>query len=605
MKPLRNVTFCPTGFNDEDISRNVSRKILKLGGCYSKDLTRQVNVLVIGKTKETNKYRFAVRHRHDIVFINLSAVDVLYERWLAGDDIIGTQPGTVDTAPSAIETLRTRYSAGPLDNFYIFIGRVDSFPRNRLEEICHTLKCYKCNSSHFVKDCKSRNDQRTVVFITDSLQGARVEAAIEQEIPVIHYKWILDCERRNAALEFDPYYLLSKIPEKMKLEEIGLESCDCWGNLSNPPQDSLNNTTAAVSTNLFQKFKVKGDRIWEKAMSKSKSQLPQEDGVPAFSPLPAQDNFSNTNGSIFQGATFQISHRFSDQHAAILTRVIEKNGGVLTPNSKYLVIPSDFATDLLGDDERSHGTLVTEFFIERCLNYKTLISPPDSWSKPFYKNKNVSLILPDSLLHEKGQPLQVAITGFHGVELLHLSKILKIMEPMGIKFVEYLNKKTDLLLINLSSLPSIPLEHPLWKNQYRDLFVAQLDHDNNTSNQVLRNSLKRKIQFVKQEHSIPVVTPAFLIDLLARTSKSNSARQTVFLNNVSWCIICPRGSKESFGIKLAIEGDSTSQTKDSSSIGPERVSKVRRKRRMSSSADSSSRKTHIADKSHDFPAHHA
>lgn len=611
MKPLHNVTFCPTGFNDEDVSKSISRKILKLGGCYSKDLTRQVNVLVIGKTKDTNKYRFAVRHRHDIVFIDMAAIDVLYERWLAGDDIIGIPPGVSDTTAFALTTLRNRYSSGPLDNFYIFIGRIDSFSKDRIEEICHTLKCYKCNSSHFVKDCKSRNDHKTVVFIADSLQGARVEAAIEQRIPVVHYKWILDCQRRNAALEFDPYYLLSKIPGNTTLDEIGLQSCDCWNNLSKPLPEPVHNTQTAVSsTNLFQKFKVQGDRIWEKAMSRSDSNLLLNEGPARLAPpTVVEGKDMSADASIFRNATFHVSDRFSEKQSNILKRVIELNGGVLDAESQFLVIPSDFPMDSLSKDETAQGTLVTEFFIERCLNYKKLITPPDSWSKPFLQSKNATLVPSRTLLHDKSQPLQVAITGFHGVELLHLHKILKIMEPMGIKFVEYLNKKTDLLLINLSALPSIPRDHPLWKNQYRDLFIAQLEHDNNKSNQILRNSLKRKIQFVKQEHSVPVVTPAFLIDVLARTSNTKSSRQTVFLNNVSWCIICPRGSKESFGIELLLGNEAYSPDENVQSELPEKAVRSARKRSNSASTESNTRKTRITgrtgSKPIDLAAQHA
>lgn len=596
MKPLLNLTFCPTGFNDEDTSRSVSKKILKLGGFYSRDLTRQANVLVIGKTRQTNKYRFTVRYRHDVVFIDLQTIDTLYERWLAGDDI--TQSGSLKPGISSTENilnlLRSRYSAPPLADFYIFIGRIASYPVDQLESMCQAMKCYKCNSSHFVKDCKGRHDQKTVVFISDTLQGARVQAAIEQGIPIVHYKWILDCQRRNATLEYDPYYLVSKIPENTPFEKIGRESCECWGDLINPPP--LLQGTAAVnpSVNLFQKFKSKGDKIWEKAMSKSEPLPPLDDSLVRLPPPEQTLNDESREDSIFKSSTFHISKQFPESHSEILRRVIDQNGGLLLPDSQYLVVPSNVPLDCMEEAE-SDQTLVTEFFIERCLHYKTLISPPDSWSKPFLRTTDVRILPSPTLLHDESQPLQVAITGFHGVELLHLNKILKTMEPMGINFVEYLNKKTDLLLINLPSLPSIPHDHPLWKNQYRDLFTTQLECDNNISNQVLRTSLKRKIQFVKQEHSIPVVTPAFLIDLFAHTSHLKTKKQTVFLNNISWCIICPRGAKESFTIELTSNDASVEYTMD-------KESRNVRKRHSATPPNEAKKKIHLPNKELDRQA---
>lgn len=601
MKPLLNLTFCPTGFNDEEVSRSISKKILKLGGLYSRDLTRQANVLVIGKTRQTNKYRFTVRHRHDIVFIDLQAIDTLYERWLAGDDITqgnGLKPG-VSSAEKVLELLRTRYSAPPLADFYIFIGRISSYPVEQLEQMCQAMKCYKCNSSHFVKDCKSRHEDKTVVFIADSLQGARVQAAIEQDIPIVHYKWILDCQRRNATLEYDPYYLLSKIPEDMPFEKIGRDSCECWNDLVNPPL-LLQGTAAVNSTaNLFQKYKSKGDKIWERAMSRSEPLLPIDNSSVRLPPPEDTVDDESREDTIFKNSTFEICDRFPNDHSTILQRVIEKNGGLVQDNSEYLIVPSGLPLDSLDNLESANKTLVTEFFIERCLHYKSLIVPPDSWSRPFLRTTNVRLAPSPTLLHDKSQPLQVAITGFYGVELLHLSKILRILEPMGIQFVEYLNKKTDLLLINLPSLPSIPEDHPLWKNQYRDLFTTQLKNENKTTNQVLRNSLKRKIQFVKQEHSIPVVTPAFLIDLFSHTSNLKTKRQTVFLNNISWCIICPRGAKESFTIDLTPANHSAQTLGAPINEYPQERSNNSKKRPNSGSAGDIKRKARLPNGKYD------
>lgn len=539
MKPFHGITFCPTGINDENLSRSISKKIIKLGGLYSKDLTRQVNVLICGSSKDTNKYKFAVRYRYDIVFIGLKAIDVFYQRWLSGDDM-----------KDSLSLLKARYSDQPLTNYYIFIGRVQGHSVEELEKICHSQNCYKCNSTHFVKDVQSKNEHCRVIFIADSLKGTRVEAAQQQGLPIVHYKWLLDCHKRNATLEYDPHYLVSRIASETPFEEIGLGSCECWNKLA--PVTACE--AKAANVNPLTKFKSQGDKIWEKAMSKAieKSKSDETYELNA-NPLLVTENV--VNAPVFQNCSFQISQKFPDDHYKILQRVIEQNGGASSESGDYVLIPSNIPYGEIAAQESN--TVVTEFFIERCLHYKKLISPPDTWSKPFLMTDNLLLKPSKHLLHSPNstnssiRPLQVAITGFHGVELLHLTKILRMMEPMGIRFTDFLNKSTDLLIINLSSLPSIPENHPLWQNKYGDLFNSREVTNLSSNNQVLRNSMKRKVEFVKQSHSIPVVTPSFLFEIFSKSSNlSVKSKETVFLNNINWCIICPRGVKENFVVDI-------------------------------------------------------
>ncbi|GAV56004.1 hypothetical protein ZYGR_0AZ01760 [Zygosaccharomyces rouxii] len=550
MKPFQGITFCPTGFNDESCSRNISKKIVKLGGLFNRDLTLQVNVLVIGKTKDTKKYRFAVRHRHDITFVSTESIELIYQRWLAGEDLSG-----------ALDLLRSRYSLPPLDGVYVFIGRVNDqiCTLERLEQLCYLQGCFKCNSTHFTKDCQTKSQGTQVVFVSDSLDGIRVKAAMELGIPIIHPKWVLDCHKRNALLEFDPYYLLETIEPGTALDQIGVNSCDCWNSLAEPVSVIRDPTISSVTrTNPRIKFRPQGDKLWKRAMSNAPQPSLSSPTSAPVSPQPPEEEIeaSNTNEEdstlhhIFQDITFNIDSKFSQHHASILQKVIEQHAGILSNDSaRYHIIPSNAPLE----DTDPQG-VVTEFFIERCLHYKRLIDPPDSWCKPFLHTLDVTLRPSPSLLHDsKSNFLKIAITGFRGVELLHLTKILKIVEPVGIKFTEYLNSSTDLLLINLSSLPSIPTSHPLWKNKYGDLFQLQAKEDDRstTSNQVFRNSMKRKIEFVKQKHSIPVVTPAFLMNMLAHSSGLHSSeKSTVYLNNINWCIICPRGTRENFAIDI-------------------------------------------------------
>ncbi|AQZ12287.1 DPB11 (YJL090C) [Zygosaccharomyces parabailii] len=542
MKPFQGITFCPTGLNDEYCSRSIAKKIVKLGGLFFKDLTRQVSVLVIGKTRDTNKYKFAVRHRPDMTFVSLEAVETIYERWLAGEDL-----------SAAPELLRSRYSLPPLSDTYVFIGRVDPqiCPVDRLEKLCRLQGCYDCNSAQFARNCISRNQGRLVVFISDTLHGSRVKAAAEVGVPIIHPKWILDCHKRNATLEYDPYYMLEKIEPRTPLERIGTDSCECWKSLADPPtvlRDSKSPTEPKMS--LKSKFKPQGEKLWQKAMSvgptKETPLIPDSSKTAAN---PAVEQLSSFQ-RIFEDISFEIDPMFAEPHAHILQKVIEQHAGAVQKPAKYHLIPSN--TPIKGlSSVNEKQILVTEFFVERCLHYKKLIDPPDSWCTPFLHDKDVQLRPATCLLHDRSNVLSVAITGFRGVELLHLTKLLQTIEPMGLKFTEFLSKSTDLLLINLSSLPSIPASHPLWKNKYGDLFQLQAETEGNgTSNQIFRNSMKRKIEFVKQRHSIPVVTPAFLMDLLSQPSKSVRRKSIVYLNNINWCIICPRGTKENFAIEV-------------------------------------------------------
>lgn len=75
MRPFARITFCCTGL-DEQLFKSISKKVLKLGGLLSYDLTSQVNVLIVGDLhRRTDKYEFAVRNRPDIVFLDCNAID--------------------------------------------------------------------------------------------------------------------------------------------------------------------------------------------------------------------------------------------------------------------------------------------------------------------------------------------------------------------------------------------------------------------------------------------------------------------------------------------------------------------------------------------------
>ena len=207
-------------------------------------LGRQVNVLVVGSTTNTNKFKFAVKHRFDIIFIDIKAIDDIYQLWLSGENIL-PDSNTATMTGSTYEMLKIlyrRFSFKYLHNFNIFIGRITDTNITSIDSLVRSIKKLGCSSYNYqnfvIKDTSSHNDDddqgqngQISIFVTDTLLGARVNAAIEQNIPIVHFKWILDCQKRSALLPYDPYYLLPNIKD-LPYDSIGSNSCDCWDKIN-------------------------------------------------------------------------------------------------------------------------------------------------------------------------------------------------------------------------------------------------------------------------------------------------------------------------------------------------------------------------------------
>lgn len=557
-KPFSGITFCPTAIS-EDLTRSLSRKIIKLGGAFSKDLTKTVNVLIVGSVL-TNKYRFVVQHRYDIVLVDSQAIESLYDLWLSGEDITMAEHSSYkhlrSSADRVTKILRDKYELGALQNFVVFIGRIAShvvlsnasrLTPQYLEHLAIQQRVTTCNTNHFIKDAHLSNP---TVFVTDTPHGARVDAARIQGIPIVHPKWLYDLHLRRALLDHS-YYLLEDT-NSLPWEEVGKDACHCWNEVMKYREEEPGSNLAAqdqIPHRISNKFRPDGDRLWNSVMTKeAKTPLLPMD----TDDLQHQDS-KQQERELFHGYTFLL-YKFPSKHEQILKRIIEKNGGVVSPSepaefggNSYFLVPSDLGLKQI-PLHVPYTCCITEFFIERCLHYKKLL-PLDPWCQPFYTEISCS---PPTF--SSSNSLNVAITGFQGVELLHLTKILNYLTstPSGINFTEYLNYDTDVLIINLASLTSIPQSHPLWQNKYRSMFEENRQLE---QNQVFRNSMKRKIEFIKTKHSIPVVTPGFIMELFTRMRTSKTDKTGVYLNDANWCVLCPKGSKNQFRIELAPVSD--------------------------------------------------
>ncbi|AET40717.1 protein kinase activating protein DPB11 Ecym_6341 [Eremothecium cymbalariae DBVPG len=569
-KPFQGLTFCATGVTEE-ILVVLNKKVARLGGKFSRDLTGHVQVLVVG-SRQSAKYRYVVANRADIVFMDAESIEGIYEKWLAGEDVLagGGSGGRL------LSVLRERFQLAPFTEFYMFIGRISApeVSTGELQQLCEIGHSYRCLTNHFIKDieCSAQS-----VFITDCATGARAKAAREEGVPIVHPKWVMDCTKRGAVLEME-YYLLEHCAGK-PWHEIGREACSCWDELERGATGDGGSAAAAATgastavaaaeqqqddvrvLKLSGRFKQNGSKIWASTVGRAK---PGSGGGccdptdKLFRGSPKQqrelDAVSEQHESgLFDGCSFCLLG-FSDKQRDILDHVIALHMGTtfvygtngvevnnLSKLTKYYLCPSDFPVERLPHKIQ----WLTEFYIERCLHYKELLRV-DPWCVPFYTR--FYLLPPSSLLHGH-TTMAVHMTGFQGVELLHMNKILSYLEPMGICYMDTLKSSTDILIINLAQLNSIPAEHTLRQNHYACMFRQQKEQ-----NQVFRNAMKRKIAFINK-NSIPLITPGFLIELFRRAAKakqSGSPAAKIYLNDTNWCIVCPRGSKDDYTIQLDV-----------------------------------------------------
>lgn len=564
-KPFQGLVFCPTSV-PSTISQQICKKIEKLGGIFTKDLTRLVNVLICGELF-TPKYNFAIQNRTDVVFVKPDCITALYDMWLSGQDLLELSEN------SMIAYVKRNYSIAPFELFNIFIGRISSdnpiYSMQHLIRLCELGKVRRLDTQHYIRNVENIHP---TVFITDDLSGHRVRAAVDENVPVVHPKWILDCMDRYGTLDYNKYYLLENCQD-LSFEDIGKGShirlSKVPSTLPSGTSDAKNNNkltpTSVVSAERdpflnplkisIEKLKPQANQIWGNLLSREDVN-PKQQALDCKTYVPNENSINLVSSSVFENCHFFL-YEFQENQQNILGKVISQNKGTCSilgdseyhkSDKKYFYICSSrtLITRLPSIDSNAaiiENSWLTEFFIERCLYYECLLEP-DYWCKPFYNTFQV--LPPATICH--GKKLTFHITGFHGVELLHVNKLVDVLKELGFEQHERLSKTTDVLIANISQLTSIPSDHPLRKNKYASMSRTDLELKISQKQvRMFRNSMKRKIEFVKNSHQIPILAPSFIIELFQRSRKTPA---TIYFNDVNWCISCPKGSKSDFSLEI-------------------------------------------------------
>ncbi|CDK26219.1 unnamed protein product [Kuraishia capsulata CBS 1993] len=452
-----------------------------MGGDYSNDLMSDTTVLVVGD-RETEKYRFCVKKRFDVVFVRPNAIKILHEKWLEGDD-------GLDIA---------HYKLPAFDGLSICVSRIGDHSKSKFSKLISDNGGVVTDSLTMSSSC----------VVSTERSGKRYEKAIEWKVPVVHPKWVEDCIRRKATLDMKYYEI-----DKINAADLGANSCLVWEHVTKDEPKIRQTRQLIPETDESLKITKKAPSLWGsimgnlKAQSKPKNESStwEEEQVVDEQPqiqdreLAEVSKPKHHEQRLFDNFTFAIS-LFTKAQEETLSRVLISNGSEIASvedaSSTHILIPSNCTMD----DYTGPKTLpiVTEWFIERSLHYGEIRN--DRWGQVLYQKMSNSGV-------------GISISGFSGIELLHITKLIKYL---GCEFHETFRKDRDFLVVNINGL-GIPKDSPLFHYRYPE--VVEMPAPSSAS----LMSTKAKISAAKK-WNVHVVSAAFIwewIDTGLQPSNSN------------------------------------------------------------------------------------
>ncbi|KAI5955394.1 DPB11 [Candida theae] len=533
-KPFLGLTFCCTGV--ETATRNEIMKIIEsMGGVQYLDLMSDVQYLIVANRK-TQKYQFCVKNRTNMKYLTKDAIFKIHDQWLAGDDNVEklleehTLPifGEIRACFSRVEPHSSQVTHLLSASFRN--ARAEQFTESSLQ------KQFTKNGGH-AKESLS-NDQHCM--ISAEPRGTRYNKAVEWGIPVIHPVWIIDSLLRGAALDFDDYLLTTDA------EEMYENGCNVWQELGNGEKRLVTKQLIGVPVEGPRKLnRGKRTEIWNSIMEHTnyegkgsmtdktwdeESDSENNEEIEYAKPVEAK-----SRSSLFLGFKFLLVG-FTARESDLLSGGIEAFQGVITTDvgdktTTHIIVPASKGSDTsnllraIPSGIRPLITsgdikVVTEFFIERCIFYKKVVL--DRWGQP------IKGLLASS------KRFKVSTSGFTGIELLHIEKLIKFL---NFEYCESFSEQRDLLILNVNLFKESFVKNLPKLFQYPNKDVLNCPTYQSGQSSVSLLSAKNKIEAAKK-WSIPIVSIAYLWEIFEK-SQYKSALVMVELNDPQWCVHAP------------------------------------------------------------------
>ncbi|KAL6163554.1 protein kinase activating protein dpb11 [Exserohilum turcicum] len=480
--PLAGAILCCTSIAPEQRAQ-LAHIGGEMGATIKLDLTSDVTHLIVGSL-DSAKYRYVAKSRDDVKVLSPAWVEALREVWVSGDD--------VDVA--ALE------KAHQMPTFFglkiCLTGFDDPEQRRSIQE------AVVAHGAEYHGDLT----KSVTHLIAAAPSGKKYEHALSWRMKIVSLEWFEQSLERGMALDealysptipveergqgawdrrepispavgkrtrdAEPSQALNPFRRKLRRSastKFGSQSEALWAGITAPSferqvvEDEWTEDTIAKQQSMRASPRIQTPASPHKdasahahhALTASNPVDPADSHEP---PLPRQPDEALSHHGIFQGRIV-CPHGFDAEKTSILRQHLESNGArvirtidlnnspldLLKPG--YLVIPHDTEVDLtaLPDQAGAHLSLVTNWWVERCLYGKRLVDPADDvLSRPFQR-----------LSISGFSGLTINSTGFSGIELLHVTKVVTLM---GASYDEQLSAKTSVIICNPPTMNSPKLK---------------------------------------------------------------------------------------------------------------------------------------------------
>ncbi|OAT13047.1 BRCT domain-containing protein [Blastomyces gilchristii SLH14081] len=467
-RPLSGVILCCTSILPE-YREEIASMATQMGAVHKFDLTSDVTHLIVGELN-TPKYRYVAKERADIKVLKAEWVEAVRSSWVLGGD-------------TNLQELEEQYRYPTFAGLSICLtGFDDMNHRNSLQ------KTITDNGAEFRRDLT----KSVTHLIARSGYSQKYKYAMLWKITVVSLKWLEDSLVRGMALDenlYDPLLpdeeqgigawnrsapgVPVKRPKaaitnpqrtrkirRVASMKLGGQNEDIWTDIVGDATRT-SNSSASIKTDPSGQMADTPAVIQELKSFASETTI-TERARPAMTEMSTQKSqeLDVARRGFWFGARFFIKGFSSSQTRILETHLRSRDAQIVAclnelagdiPTSgpaMYILVPHNLPRSELPsiDDFVVEPEIVTDLWIEKCLHNNALV-PPEAHitSTPFPKFPIPAF-----------QGLRVCSTGFSGIDLLHLSKLVKVM---GATYDEFLTPKASVLICNSGNPNQEKLRH--------------------------------------------------------------------------------------------------------------------------------------------------